>query len=231
MLKDKAHKILGLNPGATVEEVEKTKQCCLLWCLGRGDQTGRLMSLKAACFVLEEDKRGSLHGCDDKQLVVCKTLARSSNFGADEVTAYEDPMPELIKCRVRVGGALRENHHQLSELDALKESLSKQEGYLVDTDAVFKALPNTIQMLWSEFEIAKPGPTTLRKLKDLLDALKVKVNIVSKDGEFVLPLQDAAWIVNLAQLSHPQRLSQKLREHMLTPLHASLTSIEPVNST
>ena len=232
LLKDKAHQILGINAGATAETVESAKQCCSLWCLGRGDELGRLMSLKAASFLQEEDKRSSLRGRDERQLDVCKELARSSNFGADEVAVESDPMPELVKCRMRVGEALRDNNHQLDELEELKVGLSKQEGHICDSAAVLSALPTTIQLLWGEVETAIPGPTTLCKLTDLLDAFQEKSSLTSKDGEFVLPSSDAnaAWVVNLARLSQPEKLSEKLREHMLTPLHASLTVIEPMAS-
>ena len=144
LLRDKAHQILGINAGATAETVKSAKQCCLLWCLGQGDEVGRLMSLKAASFLQEEDKRSSLRGRDERQLDVCKELARSSNFGADEVAAESDPMPELVKCRMRVGEALRDNNHQLDELEELKVGLSKQEGHICDSAAVLSALPTTI---------------------------------------------------------------------------------------
>lgn len=230
LLGQKAHQILEVPPGATVETIEKAKRRCLLWCLGRKDEVGRLMCLKAASFLQEEDKRGSRRGSQERQLDVSKELARSSNFGADEVRTDTDPMPELVKCRVRVGEALRDNQCKLSELNNLKNGLSVQEGNLVDSAAILASLPKTIQMLWQEVEESMPGPQTLQRFTGLLKTVKRKVSIASTESDFMLPFSDASWVVNLAQLTDAEMLSSRLREHMLTPLHASLTAIEPVAS-
>lgn len=239
MLKDKSYQILALKTAKfSADEIARAKQCCLLWCRGRQDGVGQKLAEKAADFLQEERDRGPNHGPDELQLNICQVLLKANNFGADEVPVTDDPMPELVQCRLRVGNAIKENDSKLNELGKLIQHLSVQNGPVFDSHDMLKALkvlPSTIQALWQGIDASDPGPITLKKLTQVLETFATMVELdieafLSGGTTLTTSCSDFAWGMNLASTSDPAKLSAKLRAHMLTPLHASLTAIEPEES-
>ena len=144
-------------------------------------------------------------------------------------------MPELVQCRLRVGNAIKENDSILNELGKLIQHLSVQNGPVFDSHDVLKVLPSTIQALWQSIDASDPGPITLKKLAQVLETFATKVELdieafLSGGTTSTTFCSDFAWVMNLASISDPAELSARLRAHMLTPLHASLTVIEPEES-
>lgn len=236
LLKDKSYQILSLKTAKfSADEIARAKQCCLLWCRGRQDEVGQQLAEKAANFLQEERDRGPSHGPDETQLDICRGLLKASNFGADEVKVTDDPMPELLQCRLRVGNAIKENDSKTNELGKLIQHLSFQNGPVFESHLVLKVLPSTIQALWQSIDASDPGPITLKKLTQVLETFATKVELdveafLSGGTTSTTSCSDFAWVMNLASISDPAELSARLRAHMLTPLHASLTAIEPEES-